>query len=368
LLGVRWQLNSERVSNQDRALPGNLSGGAYNAYFSAVPFSFPREHVEVDNSRATLYLYDYWKLAEKLQLYGGATADYLALARNTITPPLDTTREHVFRFLPKGGLLWRPIKQSAFRLDYSRTMTGQDLDQSIRLEPTQLGGLPNTFRTAFPDSLVGGLSGEHIDTWHADGNYKFGNSTYLTLGMQHLESKLHRKLGAYAGELGGDPFATRAGERLKFHEESLELSLRHLIGNMASVGIRYNGAHAHLRQRLTDIDPRFFDGDAKSEHEGILHTLSLDAMVYHPSGIFAGARAVWRAQTYLSDTTFGGSLPDESFGQLDIYAGYRAPRRRVEILVGILNVTDENYKLHPINFYMDPPRERTAVLATRFNY
>ncbi len=378
LLGTRLQLNTEKISSRDEAQPANsnlsdgITSGRYDGYFSSTPFVFPRQFVSVQNWRASFYAYDYWQINDHLELFGGLTEDCLQLARNTISPPLSSDRESVSYLSPKAALLWQPSKAAVFRVGYSRSVTGQDLDQSIRLEPTHLNGLPATFRTAFPDSLVGGLSGERIEVWQADGRFHFGN-TYATLALQQIQSLDDRQVGAYTSDLFDsppNPQAMQVKESLRFREQSLSFSLRQLLGDTASVGLRYEVAKARLEQNLF-VNPRYLTGGSPGTflNEGILHTLTLDALLNLPSGFFAQANAAWRCQTSLTDSSLvSPNLPDESFWQVNLYAGYRSPRRRFECSVGLLNLFNRDYRLHPINLYLNLPRERTVALLARFNF
>lgn len=373
ILGGRIQANQEDVHTTDSALPGNLAkgtiGGFYNAYFSAVPFYFPRQEGSVDSDRFSLYAYDSWKITPEWLIFGGLAADWLHLPRNTIAPPVSEDQKNTSQLSPRAGLLWQPRKGADFAFSYARSLTGQDLDQSLRLEPSQFAGLPSTFRTAFPDSIVGGLSGESIDIFQAEGRLQFGRGTHLVLGLQRLESGLNRQIGALTGELGGDPTRTQIDEQLTFVENSLRFSLRQLVGDNFSLGASYQVAQAKLEQRYK-IDPAYCDGngDCQSRYEGVLHNLSFDFMAYHSTGFYGGAVATWRLQRDLVETEIPGALSAEDFWQFDVYAGWRSRGRRVECQVALLNLTGQDYRLHPINFFLDPPRERTLALSLRFHF
>ena len=372
ILGTRLQYNQEEISNQDAALDKNLGpDGLFAVFFESTPYRFPTEQVRVTNDRFTLYGYDYWRLTDHLLLFGGLDADFLTLARNTIAPPLSEARDHVNKVSPKAGLLWEPSRVVAVKFAYAQSLNGQDLDQSVRLEPANFAGLPISFRTAFPDSLVGGLSGERIETWLLDGRFRLGASTYAVLGLQQLDSHLDREVGAYAFESFNDPAPqpSHTQESLRFREESLHASLRQLFGDIFSAGVSYDLAHAKLDDALA-IDRAMFVPPTSGSRmdEGLLQTLSLDVLANLPNGLFAGGRATWRRQTDLTDTTLGGRLPDEDFWQFDLYAGYRSPRRHFELTLALLNLAGQDYRLHPINAYQDPPRERTLAVTAKFNF
>ena len=373
ILGGRIQSNQEEVNTTDAALPGNLAKGTisgfYNAYFSAVPFYFPRQEASASNDRFSLYAYDSWRITPEWLIFGGLSADWIRLPRNTIAPPVSEEQKNISQLSPRAGLLWQPRKGAVVAFSYARSLTGQDLDQSLRLDPSQFAGLPSTFRTAFPDSIVGGLSAESIHVYQAESRFQFGRGTHLVLGLQRLESGLNHQIGALTGELGGDPTLTQIGEHLTFEEHSMRFSLRQLLGDNFSLGARYQVAQARLEQHYK-IDPAYCDGngDCKSRYQGVLHNLSLDFMGYHSAGFYGGAVATWRLQTDLADTENTGTLPAEDFWQFDIYGGWRSRGRRVECQVALLNLAGQDYRLHPINFFLDPPRARTVALSLRFHF
>jgi hypothetical protein len=64
------------------------------------------------------------------------------------------------------------------------------------------------------------------------------------------------------------------------------------------------------------------------------------------------------------DATWDG----DDFWQVNVQAGWRGWRRRLEIRVGLLNVTDQDYRLNPIHLTAELPRERTVMVACRLQF
>ena len=52
----------------------------------------------------------------------------------------------------------------------------------------------------------------------------------------------------------------------------------------------------------------------------------------------------------------------------NLYAGYRFYRNQCEVAVGVLNLTDTDYQLEPLNYYLDMPRERTFFARLKFSF
>jgi outer membrane receptor protein involved in Fe transport len=96
-----------------------------------------------------------------------------------------------------------------------------------------------------------------------------------------------------------------------------------------------------------------------------LQQIRLQGLFQHPSGFFSSAEALWHAQ---SNHGYTPSLEGDDFWQFNIYAGWRFARRHAEVRLGVLNATDQNYRLNPLNLTADLPRERTFTVRFRFYF
>jgi outer membrane receptor protein involved in Fe transport len=114
------------------------------------------------------------------------------------------------------------------------------------------------------------------------------------------------------------------------------------------------------------LPPVAFGNFQPKQHlEGVLQQLSLLAIFNHPLGFFAEGESVWYGQ---SNSGYLSTEPGDNFWQFNAFAGYRFPKRRAELMIGLLNITDQNYRLNPLNIYDELPRERTFLLRVRFNF
>ena len=93
----------------------------------------------------------------------------------------------------------------------------------------------------------------------------------------------------------------------------------------------------------------------------MLQQLEFSARHAHPCGFFGEARATWFAQQ-------NSGAGDEYFWQVNLAAGYRFAQRRAELSAGLLNLTDEDYRLNPVNEIPALPRERTLFVRFKFNF
>ena len=91
----------------------------------------------------------------------------------------------------------------------------------------------------------------------------------------------------------------------------------------------------------------------------------MSANYNHPCGFFAQGEALWYAQTNKGYTP---GEPGDDFWQFNAYVGYRFLRRKAEVTLGLLNFTDQNYSLNPLNLYNELPRSRTLAVRLQLNF
>ena len=98
---------------------------------------------------------------------------------------------------------------------------------------------------------------------------------------------------------------------------------------------------------------------------GVLQELSLSATYNHPCGFFAQGEADWYHQ---HNSGYTSPEPGDYFWQLNAYVGYRFLHRHGQVTLGLLNITDQNYSLNPLNLYNEMPRTRTLLVSLQLNF
>ena len=144
------------------------------------------------------------------------------------------------------------------------------------------------------------------------------------------------------------------------------VSASQLLGRQWAVGARYRLSEAEFHnefQGFASVVAGAFQGE--SDVEAVLHRVALFTLWNHPSGLFAEGQALWYSQ---NNRGYALNLRSDDFWQLNLFAGYRFAQRRAELRVGLLNITDEDYRLIPLNLYGDLPRERTFYASFRFYF
>ena len=338
------------------------------------PFAFPpvfgnpaaAQDFTADVERATAYAYHHWRILEPLSLIAGVSYDHLRFPENSDLPPLRPGEATEEQLSPKAGIVWAPTSSTSVRGAWTRSLGGVFYDSSVRLEPTQVAGFIQTYRNLIPESISGSVPGTEFETIHFGFEHKFPTRTYLLVQGEWLRSDGKRWVGVFdytdSPPFVAIPSSTR--QQLDFDEKTLALGLHQLIGTEWALGSRYRLSRAELETEFTAL-PQSVIPDAEHDQRATLHELTIFAIWQHAAGFFARGETVWRSQTQHDSIT---SLPDEDFWHFNLLGGFRFAQRRVEISVGLLNLTDQDYRLNPVNAFVEVPRDRTFVASVRLNF
>jgi outer membrane receptor protein involved in Fe transport len=102
----------------------------------------------------------------------------------------------------------------------------------------------------------------------------------------------------------------------------------------------------------------------EQDESSVLQQVQLVLGFNHPTGWFAQWASHWYQQ---SNRGYTPDRPGDDFWQHDLAVGYRFARRRAEVRLGVLNLTDTDYRLNPLNLHADLARERMLVTSLRLN-
>lgn len=362
IVGVRFQDGVFDIRNE-----------AANAEVPAAPilngFSTPPQRIESDLNRASGYGYFHFQATSSLLLVAGLSYDWLNYPVNFRHGPVTGGEEDVDQLSPKGGFIWTPTRRTTVRAGYSQSLGGAGFDQSFRLEPTQVAGFNQAFRSIIPESIAGASTAAGFETWGTAIEHRLGHGTYLALSGEWLRSDVDRAFGTYDFGLPtpAPPIVdSSTRERLKFEERTLLLTANQLLNDEWSLGLRYRLSHADLETHFPDIPEPVVPGTvaARTDSEAVLHQANFFAIYHHPSGFFGLAEALWNGQVDHGDA----AMEDDEFWQFNVQAGWRGWRRRFEIRAGVLNLTDQDYRLNPINLSGELPRERTFMARCVFHF
>jgi outer membrane receptor protein involved in Fe transport len=316
-------------------------------------------NLETTVKRYTGYGYETIRLFDQLQVIGGLTYDYLDYPVNIETAPITSQETSIDQWSPKAGFIWNITPETALRFAYTRSLGGLSFDNSVRLEPTQVGGFNQAFRSIIPESVVGVVPGSRFTQYAVGVDRSFKSNTYITIQGQILDSDGSRGVGAFSQNFLPIPQnPITINETLDYTEQTLAASVNQLVGDHWSGGGRYQLSHAELNSQ--------FSGYTGSQNQTAqFQQLTMYLNYYHQCGFFSQFQSIWTHQT---DFGYSPSLASSDFWQFNVYAGYRFLHRAAEIKVGVLNLTDQNYLLNPLNLYYDMPRGRTLAVSLKFYF
>ena len=313
--------------------------------------------------RETAYSYLTVKPLENLWLTGGAASDHETYPNDFRQPPIAAGEATRSQLGPKAALVWSPLSELTLRGIYTRSLGGVSLDESYRLEPTQLAGFPQAFRSLISESVVGSQSAPTFDTLGSALDLKLGTRTYAGIQIERLRSEVNQGIGdfltPYGAFSGSSTTVSSTEEQLHYTEHTLSLSLNQLVGDEVVLGAAYKITQSDLGYVFPSVS------GLDQTQKAILQEADSYALLNLPSGVFARAEVHWYGQ---SDSPLASSAPEPrvSFFQENLFAGYRFAHRRAEIQLGILNLSGGDYHLDPLTVYQELPRKR--VLEASFNF
>jgi Flp pilus assembly protein TadD len=366
IFGARYQAGNFKVANQmsnGTTIPGRT------------PLGDPIvQSITTDFERFGFYAYDQWRPIDPLLIEGGISYDRVSFPQNYGFAPISSGQATRDRVGPKAGLVWTPAANTTVRAGYSRSLGGVSFDQSFRLEPSQVAGFNQAFRSLVPESTAGSVSAPPFDIYGLQLEQNFSTRTYFGITAGFLQSDADRRLGAVDFDLfpsvpTSNPYQpTMTRQSLNYDERSLSVSINQLLSDNFAFGVSYQLSRARLKETFPDIPSTVQTEGSFSlsqETRATLHQLLLYGVFNHPSGFFCGAEALWFAQ---DNAGYSPSLPGDDFWQFNLFGGYRWWRRRAEFRVALLNLTDQDYHLNPLNLTGQLPRQRTLSLSFRFSF
>jgi Tfp pilus assembly protein PilF len=313
--------------------------------------------------RETAYTYLTVEALDHLWLTGGVAGDDETFPYYFRNPPVTSGEDTRTQVGPKAALVWSPIPEATLRGIYTRSLGGVSLDESYRLEPTELAGFPQAFRSLISESIVGSQSAPAFETLGAALDLKFKSRTYAEFQFEHLGSDVNQGIGDFVLPNGGTPaIVSTTDERLDYNENAFAVSLNQLLGDDFVFGASYKITQSDLQDDLPDI-PVSALATAHQTLKANLQEVDGYALFNHRSGFYAKFEAHWYGQ---KNEGWTPAEPYSSFFQENIFAGYRFAHRRAELQLGILNLSGGGYDLNPLTVYQELPMKR--VFEASFNF
>jgi tetratricopeptide (TPR) repeat protein len=326
----------------------------------------------VDFERMSLYVYDYWHVTPCLTLIGGASWDHIEHPDNFRNPPVNDLQREEEKLSGKAGFTYAPGRWLTVRGMYSQGLGGATFDESVRLEPVQLAGFNQAYRTVISESIAGSVEAPEYEIWGLSAEGSLPSRTFWGASFNVIEQDVDRSRGIFTGYSAGvfpsTPayFADTTAERLDYEEQSLALTVNQLIGNQFSVGAGFRMTRSELNTMLPELAGA--GPFASLEDEATLTEVMLSANWNSPTGLFARVEANYFSQDLEEDPSRLPVRSGDSFWQFNALAGYRFNENRCEVSAGVLNLGGTDYQLSPLNPRAEIVRDRTAVLRVRYSF
>jgi len=363
--GGRFQAGSFQVGN---VIDDTTSTNRQNYYGLPV-----RTEIDEPFQRWSLYAYDTQEVWDHFRLTAGLSYDYLRYPANFRFPPVSGGQRQRDAISPKFALQWDFPPGLTVRGIYAQSIGGLSYDESVRLEPTQLAGFSQSFRSVISEAEAGSVVAPKYEVGGLALDVKLRRNTFLGLTARWMRSDVDQRIGVFNsdGSLPPPPPAIPASttEKLRYEEGSLSLAVDQLLGTEWALGASYELARSRLRWSYPEIPVSLPLSPSRTE-EAVLHRFNLRLQWQHPSGFFARSVSRWFIQDNegYGHSIYTAARPFESVPQFDLFAGYRFWRRRGEVTLGLLNITGEDYRLNSLTPYPDLPRERVFLTRLRLNF
>jgi Tfp pilus assembly protein PilF len=361
ILGVRYQ-------NEDHDTTDSLGEAPNFRGFPPVSVA----NLQTEFERFSAYAYYQLKPVEALRLTAGVAYDQIRFPTDIAQAPIIPGEESRERVSPKLGLDWTPLERTRFRLAYTRSVSGLFNDSSTSIEPSEVAGFNQAFRSLTPSLAT--VPGNVFETTGVGFDHQFPTRTYLNAeaGVRNSEAD---QIAPAAGEFSdpkffGFPYFKPYSQKqeINLQEKYLTLNINQLAGQYLSFGAAYtlDAASIDYNTQILGLPAGATGGQLpKTDESATLHTVTLFGNFYLPCGFFSQIQANWYGQ---SDAGFSPNEPGGYFWQFNLFAGYRFPKRHIEIQAGVLNLGNKDYNLDPLTYYIDPPRNRTFYSSLKFNF
>jgi Tfp pilus assembly protein PilF len=317
-----------------------------------------------DFQRASVYLYHTWEILTDLRLTGGISYDDITSPANFRRPPLESGEMSRNHLSPKAALIYTPTERVTLRGIYAESLGGVSLDESVTLEPTQLAGFPQSFRTLVSESIIGSVEVPRHDVGGIALDLKLPTQTFLSAEGTFLRSAVDRRTGVFDfdANLAQPGLPAGTDEKLRYEERGVRIAASQILAEEWFVNGIYQFTRAELDHGYPTIPAT--PGFARTQNDRAeLHRAGLSLLYQRKDGWFARGMVAFLHQQEISPSP----PASEDLAQLHLFAGWRFPRLHGDITVGVLNLNGSDYHLNPLTPYEEFPRERTFYCRFRVN-
>src|SRR5262249_50002852 len=180
--------------------------------------------------RISVYGYHNWQIFDPLLMVVGLSYDRVTFPENFRNAPISDQQKTEERWSPKVGMIWTPMTNTVLRADYTRSLSGASIDQSSQLEPVQVAGFLQSFRSILPESVGGTEAGARFESYGVSVEQKFPTHTYVGASIESLGSKVNRTVGVFDIDFADFAHPNGTDEDLDYRERALLVTVNQLLG------------------------------------------------------------------------------------------------------------------------------------------
>ena len=150
-----------------------------------------------DFSRWSAYAYYTRDVTDRLSLIGGLGLEGIDFADGLQSTARTTSRKEKELFSPKLGVIWQMHDDWVLRAAASRSLSGYSIEDQLRLEPSQIGGLVSSYRSLIPTSATGTMAGGTNDVFNINLSGALNDRTFTTFEAFHGRFSGDRAFGLF---------------------------------------------------------------------------------------------------------------------------------------------------------------------------
>lgn len=357
ILGARVQDGEFRTSE---AL--DLWDDTFSGFFESDPVS--RQSAIASMSRKEAYGYYSWKWNSQVKPTIGFNYAEMEYPVNFRQPPILSGNKKDRRLSPKLGLVYRFEDELSIQAIYSQSFGGVSLDESYQLEPTQIAGLQQTFRSLLPESVFGSVAGQRHEISGVSTIYSPSRRLRIALDVFDRRSISDESFGLFtrfAPEFFARP--TQEEVELAFRESEYVLAIQYLLRDRWTLSVssdwvkrRARWDYINVPSDVSELSRQQFGSDSWFNRFNLTYNL--------PTGFYVDLATSLVGH---SDRSVAVNLGEGSALINDIRIGYRSENQRYELEAGLLNIGDEPLVLSQLADSPDFPGERAIQLKVNLN-
>ncbi|MDX2109692.1 MAG: FecR domain-containing protein [Verrucomicrobiota bacterium] len=329
------------------------------------PHREQRLTVPARSSRA--YVETRWQAQSWLKFTAALGYEYRSLPINLLLPPYMPGTVETESLTPRAGVVAGPFRGWYWRAAAGRSLGGYWADEPLQLEPSQTAGLLTRYRSLVPEAFTGSLPAAQMDVFQTAIDGRIGENVFAGLEWFVGRASAHREWGGFY-TLGASVFERfdLNGETIQYDENRTRIWVGGLLDACWSwdTDIAYSSSRIESTLEVpVRYPPAYFTPAGITTAE--LYQGGVGVNYHHSSGWFGRVEGRFYGQ---STGGTAAQLPDELFAQANANFGYRLKSGRGEFSLAILNITGRDFRLYPLSYYREPPRETTVVYSMKINF